>query len=69
MDVHLNEQTLAKRLSLSARTLQRWRPLGQGPAYLKLGGRVAYRHVDIEAWEAQQRIGGKPAVSQAGRPK
>jgi hypothetical protein len=34
--------------------LERWRWLGQGPVFLKLGGRVAYRLEDIEAFEAAQ---------------
>jgi len=53
MDAHLDENALAKRWSMSARTLQRWRQSGQGPAFLKLGGRVLYRLVDIEAHERE----------------
>jgi hypothetical protein len=37
---------------MSPRTLERWRWLGQGPIFLKLGGRVVYRIEDIEAYEA-----------------
>jgi hypothetical protein len=48
---HLDEKALAKRLSLSPRTLQRWRQERKGPAYLKLGGRIVYRLVDVEGWE------------------
>jgi hypothetical protein len=51
MDGHLNEPALARRWGLSPRTLQRWRLAGVGPAYLKLGGRIAYRACDIEAFE------------------
>ena len=51
---HLTQKALARRWCLSARTLERWRWLGQGPAYLKLGGRIAYRLEDIEAYEAAQ---------------
>ena len=51
---HLTQKALARRWCLSARTLERWRWLGQGPAFLKLGGRVAYRLEDIEAFEASQ---------------
>jgi hypothetical protein len=39
---------------MSPRTLERWRWLGQGPAFLKIGGRVVYRLADIEAYEAAQ---------------
>jgi hypothetical protein len=51
---HLNQEQLARRWSLSPRTLERWRWLGQGPQYLKIGGRVVYRLDDIVAFEAQQ---------------
>jgi hypothetical protein len=49
---HLNQVELSRRWSLSPRTLERWRWLGQGPQYLKVGGRVVYRLADIEAFEA-----------------
>lgn len=51
---HLNQIELSRRWGLSPRTLERWRWLGQGPRYLKLGGRVAYRTDDIETFEAEQ---------------
>lgn len=50
--IHLSEKLLARRWGLSHRTLERWRHDGQGPAYLKLGGRVIYRLCDIETYEA-----------------
>jgi hypothetical protein len=42
---------------LSTRTLERWRWLGQGPRYVKLGGHVAYRLEDIEAFEKARILG------------
>jgi hypothetical protein len=51
---HLNQIDLARRWRISERTLERWRWLKQGPAYLKVGGRVVYRIEDIEAFEASQ---------------
>lgn len=48
----LNQTELAERWRLSPRTLEQWRWRGVGPRYLKLGGRVAYRLEDIEAFEA-----------------
>jgi hypothetical protein len=51
---HLNQTELARRWRMSVRTLERWRWLGQGPRFMKLGGRVAYRLEDIEAFEAEQ---------------
>jgi hypothetical protein len=38
---------------MSPRTLEGWRSLNTGPAYLKIVGRVIYRLIDIEAYEAK----------------
>lgn len=67
---HLTQKALARRWCLSPRTLERWRWLGQGPAFLKLGGRVAYRLEDIEAFEAAQSrdATGASQPSHAGVP-
>ena len=51
---HLSQSQLAERWSISARTLERWRWLGDGPRFLKLGGRVVYRLGDIEEFEAEK---------------
>ncbi len=50
---HLGQVHLARRWNVSPRTLERWRWLGQGPCYLKVGGRVLYRLEDVEAFEAR----------------
>ena len=50
---HMNQKQLAERWGLSERTLEGWRWRGFGPRWLKLGGRVAYRTEDIEAFEAE----------------
>lgn len=75
---HLNQIELSRRWSISPRTLERWRWLGQGPRYLKIGGRVVYRLEDIEAFEAQQARASttevpllptrKPSLGQSDRP-
>lgn len=51
---HFNQVQLARRWSLSPRTLERWRWLKEGPDYLKIGGHVVYRLEDIERYEASQ---------------
>ena len=51
---HLTQVQVADRWQMSVRTLERWRWLGQGPSFMKLGGRVAYRLEDIETFEAEQ---------------
>jgi hypothetical protein len=48
---HFNQVELSRRWKLSPRTLERWRWLGQGPRYLKVGGRVVYRLEDIIEFE------------------
>lgn len=47
----LNQTELAARWCISARTLERWRWTGEGPAFLKIGGRVVYRLEDVLAYE------------------
>lgn len=49
---HLSERDLARRWGLSIRTLQRWRKAKTGPAFLRLGSRIAYRLSDVESFEA-----------------
>ena len=58
---HLNQVHLARRWSVSPRTLERWRWLSQGPSYLKVGGRVLYRLTDVEAFEAGSLQAGSGA--------
>ena len=52
---HLNQIDLAARWKISPRTLERWRWKGDGPAFMKIGGRVVYRIADIEAYENGRR--------------
>jgi predicted site-specific integrase-resolvase len=52
---HIGQHELALRWGISTRTLERWRWTGEGPAFLKIGARVAYRLEDVEAYEAEQR--------------
>ena len=51
---HLTQNKLAERWNRSPRTLERWRWLGIGPVYLKIGGSVVYRLEDVEAYEAER---------------
>ena len=50
---HLRQAEVAQRWCVSHRTLERWRWTGQGPRFLKVGGRVVYRVEDIEAYESR----------------
>ena len=51
---YLTQVELAVRWRISPRTLERWRWAGDGPRFIKIGGRVVYRIADIEAFEQQQ---------------
>lgn len=64
---HLDQRQLARRWHLSPRTLERWRSQGEGPAFLKLGGRVVYRLDDIEAFETQSARTTSPHSPSANR--
>ena len=57
---HFTQRELADRWRISARTLERWRWVGQGPSYLKIGGSIAYRMEDVLAYEKAQRKGAGP---------
>ena len=61
---HLNQIELSRRWNISHRTLERWRSIGHGPDYLKLGGRVLYRVSDVEAFE-QEKLHSAIKVSNA----
>ena len=51
---HLTQIDLANRWRMSPRTRERWRFTGEGPQFIKLGGRVIYRLEDIIAFEDLQ---------------
>ncbi len=68
MTMHFHQVELARRWKLSPRTLERWRWTGEGPRFIKLGGRVVYRLEDVEAFEAEnlRSSTGSGAVSPHG---
>ena len=54
----LTPDETAGRLRLAKQSLARWRCEGRGPPFIRLGGlggRVAYRTADIDAWLASRR--------------
>lgn len=65
---HMDQTDLAERWNISARTLERWRWIGEGPRYVKLGGRVRYRLEDVEAYEAQQARASTAETGEGQRP-
>jgi predicted DNA-binding transcriptional regulator AlpA len=50
MEALLNETQVSETLQVSLASLRRWRVLGQGPRYVKVGGLVRYRPEAINQW-------------------
>lgn len=53
----LTTRQAAAVLSLSPRTLDRYRLAGKGPAFHRFGSRIAYARADVEEWAARRRRG------------
>ena len=51
----LTPQEAAAYIRTGVRTLERWRHVGGGPPFVKVGRKVAYRLADLETWLAGQR--------------
>ena len=62
----ISQREAAMRLTLSERTLERWRVSGEGPPYAKLGRRVLYRQSDLDEWIAA-RVVGSTSEARAAR--
>ena len=52
---YLNSRQAADHLGLSTRTLDRFRVSGDGPVFLRFGGRVRYLREDLDAWAQTRR--------------
>jgi predicted DNA-binding transcriptional regulator AlpA len=52
----LDAQSAADWTGLSTSTLAKLRLTGNGPVYIKLGRRVAYKPEDLEAWIEVHRV-------------
>lgn len=60
MAKRLTEKELAERWNISVRTVQKWRRLGVGPAFIVIGQHtVLYRDEDVTAYEKAKRQGGE----------
>jgi predicted DNA-binding transcriptional regulator AlpA len=57
-DKLLNDHEVARLTGLSVATLRRWRLLGKGPRYAKLGALVRYRLEDLQAFIERNARGG-----------
>jgi excisionase family DNA binding protein len=52
----VREKEAAHLLSVSHATLRRWRYLGQGPRFYRIGRCVRYRRQDVEQFLANQAV-------------
>ena len=64
MPERMTQAELAAFWQVSPRTLERWRALGTGPAWMRIGGRVLYRRTDVLAFE-QAHTTGQPQARRA----
>jgi predicted DNA-binding transcriptional regulator AlpA len=53
-----NEREVSVITGIAVKTLQRWRLLGQGPKWKRLGGAIRYDRADLEEWIRQCPGGG-----------
>lgn len=58
MVTHLGQNQLAERWGISARTLERWRWIGGGPRYLKIGGQMQGLRDQLEQELVARRLAG-----------
>lgn len=54
--VFIDTRQLAKRWCRDSGTIRKWRSRGNGPAYLKLNGKVVYDMEEIKKWEEESRV-------------
>ena len=54
----LDEKQLARTLNIPVASARRWRLLGQGPKFLKIGASVRYKPEDVDAWLDSRPAGG-----------
>jgi predicted DNA-binding transcriptional regulator AlpA len=65
--LYLTEQEFADRVGRSIGAVRRWRKLGLGPSYTKLGPRlISYQLSAVEAWEAASTFTGAPRPPKPG---
>jgi len=66
----LSSPEAARYLGIKPQTLRKWRLLGKGPKYVRIGdslrSRVAYRLSDLEAWVEARTFQSTAAETVAG---
>jgi len=52
----LSTAEAARVLTVQPNTLEKWRHQGVGPAFCKIGGRIAYDPRDIATWLEKRKV-------------
>ena len=65
-DKNVDERVAAEYLDVAVATLRRWRSLGRGPRYRKLGSLVRYSAADLETWLNARPCGGERLETSTG---
>ncbi len=63
----LTEQEVASLTGISKPTLRRWRRLGSGPPFLRLGGLVRYDPAELRRWLKASRCLNPLLIGARGR--
>src|SRR5260370_31763824 len=58
METFMNETQVSEKIQVSLACLRRWRHLGEGPQYVKVGPLVRYRPEAITKWAETLPTGG-----------
>ena len=51
----LDTYAAADLLQVTRQTLAKWRLYGQGPRYIRLGRKIGYHRLDLDAWIDRRR--------------
>jgi len=67
-DELLNTAKVADLYGLAETTLRKWRMIGRGPRFVRLGRTVRYRRADLEAFTGERafRTTGEADAAEAG---
>lgn len=63
--IRLDTDAAANYVGMSKSSLNKWRITGGGPSYIKLGRRVVYDVIDLDAWLRANRR-RSTSVAEAG---
>lgn len=56
MEPLVDRDEVAAFLGIEPRTLDNWASAGQGPAYVKVGGRRKYDWTDVREWVESRKV-------------